>query len=1146
MTTITKLTGSGFKSFAKKTDLLFGNNFNCIIGPNGSGKSNVMDALCFVLGKSSAKGLRAEKSANLIYNGGKKGTPSKKAEVHIFFDNAKNEFPFNTPEIKISRVLNQKGVSDYRVNDKSVTRQQVIDLLNKVGVDPNGHNIILQGDIVHFMEMRPNDRRELIEEISGISIFEDKKNKSLNELEKVEGKLTEANVLLVERETNLRELKKERDQAKRYVDLKNKIKDSKATFLNLRLKDKKAKKEKIQKIFDNYDSKINGIQDKIRYIRKIINEKQDEVQNINYELDQKGEGEQKILQSEINDLKAGIFKHEARVETLKNELSKIKTRKKQLSEDIIENDKKINSLKKKKESFQSIIEKNDEKLKKINNTISSFKKKHGISDIDDINVKLDDLDKEIENKEKVLKSTLESKQDLIRELDRINFRLDSIKKDLDKINQSKNSKRLKELKTKHDAIEKELNKAVGEDSILSNKYSENWTKLNSLSSELAKLKGKEASIKEFSNDKGISKVKKLKGVMGTVSELGSVNDKYSLAMSVAAGARARSVVVKDDLVASKCITELKNSKLGVITFLPMNKIKPRTKTDTKSLIKKTGVQGLAIDLIKFDKKYKNVFDYVFGSTLVVDKIETARKIGIGKIRMVTLDGDLVEPSGAMIGGYRSKNVIGFNQKEMGKKILSLEKETSLLNKEIKEDITRRSEIDHEIESLRKKKSELYGDIVNIEKSLGVNTSEELLKEKTQLEKNKLELDKELSTVQKDISRFELDTENIKKNKNDIKEKLINNPEIKDNLSKLENEKETLKGDIMNSNSEINIVQNQINMYSDEISKVKNILSGHEKENLEFKKELEDLDQVIKSKKVSLKENEVKEREFYGKNKSLAAKRNKIMELLKIKEENIATEEERINSIRNRSNEVSISLAKITGEIEGLETEFEEYKDGTIRKGRSIDELKKEINEFEKLMSNIGSINMRALEVYDEVNKQYEELLNKTNKLKSEKDDVLGLIGEIEEKKTGVFMETFGTLNSTFKEIFGSISTKGVASLVLDNPEKPLDGGVDINVKISGNKKLDIRSLSGGEKTLAALAFIFSIQEHNPASFYLLDEVDAALDKHNSEKLSSLIANYSKKAQYVVVSHNDAIITEADQIYGVSMNEGITKVTSLKI
>jgi chromosome segregation protein len=1148
MTVITKLSATGFKSFAKKTDLIFGNNFNCVIGPNGSGKSNIMDALCFVLGKSSAKGLRAEKSANLIYNGGKKGQPSKKAEVHIFFDNSNNEFPFNTPEIKISRVLNQKGMSKYLVNDKVITRQQVIDILGKVGIEPNGHNIILQGDIVHFMQMKPVDRRELIEEIAGISIFEDKKNKSLRELEKVENKLTEANVLLVERETNLRELKKDRDQAKKYMDLKNKSKDCKATYIHLRLKDKRERKNNIQKIFDDYNSKIGNVQNKIKEVRSLINEKQEEVQKINYELDQKGEGELKLLQMEINSLKSGVYKHEARIEALKNELLKIKNRRKQLLADVSENERKISSLNKKKVEFKNQINNNNKQGEDINLKILNFKKKYGIEDIGNVNEKLNELDKSIEEKDSMLKSASDAKQNLVRELDQVNFRLENIQKELDRIDKNKNAKNLKELRAKHGAIEKELNKSVGEDSILASRMGDNWTKLNSLEAELSKYRAKNVAIKEgISNDRSIDYVKKINGVLGTVSELGNVEDRYALAMEVAAGSRIKSVVVETDLIAAKCINELKRNKAGVVTFLPLNKIRGRTKdSSVSSLSKKEGVYGLAIDLVEYDKKFKNVFDYVFGSTLVIDKIETARKIGIGKMRMVTLGGDLVEPSGAMIGGFRGRTGIGFNQKEVGERLSILEEDVSKINNTIQEDMTRRSEIEHDIESLRRKKAELYGDIVKIEKSLGIGSSEELFKEKKSLDKEKFEFEKELGVIEKDVSKFEFEVENLKKEKNGIKEKLISNPEIKNNLSKLESKKDGLKEGVMKLNSEINILQNQSVMYSEEISKVKNILVGHEKEEEDFRRELGDLEKVIKGKKSSLREREISEKEFYGKNKALAAKRNKLMEIMKAREDSIISEEDKINDIRNKANEVQIRLAKVVGEIESLEYEFEEYKDGTIRKGVSIESLKKEISEFERMMNNIGNINMRALEVYDEVAKHYEELLEKTNKLKTEKDDVLGLIGEIEEKKTDVFMKTFGNLHAKFKEIFSSISTKGDASLTLENEEKPLEGGVDINVKISGNKKLDIRSLSGGEKTMAALAFIFAIQEYNPASFYLLDEVDAALDKHNSEKLSGLIANYSGNAQYIVISHNDSIITEANQIYGISMNDGVSKITSLRL
>ena len=219
MTKINKLVMHGFKSFAKRTELLFNDDFNCVVGPNGSGKSNILDALCFVLGKSSAKALRSEKSANLIYNGGKSKKPAEKAEVSIFFDNSKKTFPYDVPEMKVSRFVKPKGNSTYKINDQTVTRTQVVELLSLAKIDADGHNIILQGDIVHFCEMGGDERRELIEEIAGISIYEDKKNKALLELNKVEEKLKEADIVLKEREGYLKELKKERDEAEKYSGL---------------------------------------------------------------------------------------------------------------------------------------------------------------------------------------------------------------------------------------------------------------------------------------------------------------------------------------------------------------------------------------------------------------------------------------------------------------------------------------------------------------------------------------------------------------------------------------------------------------------------------------------------------------------------------------------------------------------------------------------------------------------------------------------------------------------------------------------------------------------------------------------------------------------------------------------------------------
>src|SRR3989344_7911647 len=289
---------------------------------------------------------------------------------------------------------------------------------------------------------------------------------------------------------------------------------------------------------------------------------------------------------------------------------------------------------------------------------------------------------------------------------------------------------------------------------------------------------------------------------------------------------------------------------------------------------------------------------------------------------------------------------------------------------------------------------------------------------------------------------------------------------------------------------------------------------------DFKEELNDLMRVGKEKESNLKNKEKDEKVFYGKFKAFVARRNKLQELIRDMENKTREEAPKIKKIEERRNDVSINRAKVIAEMEGLEREFEEFKDGKIRKSVDLDILKKEINDFDKIIRSMGNVNLRALEIYEDLRKEYDKLLEKANKLKEEKEDVLKVMNEIDLKKTESFMETFKKVSINFRAIFGSLSSKGEALLELENKEKPLEGGLDIKVRIKSNKFMDIHGLSGGEKTLAALAFIFAIQDFQPASFYLLDEVDAALDKHNSLKLSKLIKQYSNKAQYIVISHND--------------------------
>jgi chromosome segregation protein len=279
---------------------------------------------------------------------------------------------------------------------------------------------------------------------------------------------------------------------------------------------------------------------------------------------------------------------------------------------------------------------------------------------------------------------------------------------------------------------------------------------------------------------------------------------------------------------------------------------------------------------------------------------------------------------------------------------------------------------------------------------------------------------------------------------------------------------------------------------------------------------------------------------------LAVKRNKLTEQIQKFETDLVREDEKLKSNEQRLNNTNIDRAKAVAEIEGLNKENEQYPEATIKRGLNIDELKLKVKEEEKELYHIGNVNLRALEVYEQIHEEYGKVIEKVTILKKEKDDVLNMMAEVESKKKEIFMKTYDALIKNFKNIFNKLTTKGEVHVTLENEENPFEGGVEIQVRVSGNKFLDMRSLSGGEKTMAAMALIFAVQEHDPSPFYFFDEVDAALDKRNSSLLSDLIKSYAGKAQYLVISHNDGVITDAEYIYGVSMQDNVSKTISLKV
>ncbi|MBT3323521.1 chromosome segregation protein SMC [archaeon] len=1159
MTVITKLKCRGFKSFAKNVEVNFLPGFNCVMGPNGFGKSNVIDAICFVLGKSSAKGLRAEKSANLIYNGGKKGKGASEAEVSIYFDNSKKIFPYDEKEVKFTRIVKKTGNSKYMINGKTLTRQQTVDVLRAAKIDPDGHNIVLQGDVIRFMDMKSNDRREIIEDIAGISVFEEKKNKAMNELNKVQERLNEAEIILTEREKTLKDLKKDRDQALEYKNLEKNVERNKATKINLILKDKKESLDGVEKKFVEHEENIKKIQESIDSLRKDIQEKKNEISAINEELNEKGDKKQRELASEIEKLKTEIIQDSSRKDVVDNELRKLKERKKSLESSLKEHGKKVKDLQNNKERIRKenlSLKGNEEKLK---SKIDNYKQKHGIIEKDDISMSIEALDQQIEDMQRKTLESEEDKQQLVRKIDRLEYELETIEKDIDKINTLKKEdadkiNKLRSNRNEFKEITKLLSNSLNESAVFSTQLSSARTKLMDSNESLARLKTQSIRIREMSaGDVAVKKILSMNipGVFGTVGELGQVSKDYALALEVAAGPRMRSLVVSNDQVAAKCINILKESRSGVVTFLPLNKLKERKiSEEEKRMAKSNGAHGLAIDLVKYDAKFRNVFKYVFSGTVVVSDLAVARQLGVGRGRMISMAGDLVEVSGAMVGGYRRKSGgLGFQQKEVNQDMSGLEKDIARLQNTVSMLEGKKTENEEIIVRVRERKAVLEAEIKAAEVKIGSGGD---IKELNSIKKElKIEI-KELSVGLKDLEKenkikgSELIKLKGQRQKEMSKLSKLNSSEINKSLESFEEAKQKLKEQWIKNDSEFNSIDKEIALYDNENNKTIQILRDGEKEFDEFSLELKGLIEDLTGNKDILKIKEVNQRKFYAVYNSLFNKRAQCEKFIIKKDTDVIRSEERVRSVEGKRNEYSIKKAILSGEVEGLEKEFEQYKEVQLRRGMNLGDLEIEIRDFENMLRKLGNVNLRSLEIYDKVYEEYKGLIEKFDKLKLEKEDVLKLMFEIESRKQETFMKTFNLLERNFKEIFASLSTKGDAELVIENPENLFEGGIDIRVRLASNKYIDVKGLSGGEKTLVAVAFLFAVQEFEPSWFYLLDEIDAALDKKNSELLSKLIAKYSTGAQYIVITHNDAIISESETLYGVTMQDGVSKVMSMRV
>jgi len=942
----------GFKSFPRKTELPFTPGINVILGPNGSGKSNITDALCFVLGRLSIKSMRAAKASNLLFMGTKVASPSKEASVEIVFDNTNNIFGTNEEEISIKRIVRKNGQSIYKINNETKTRQEVLSILAQAGIDPNGFNIVLQGEIQNFVRMQSEERRRVIEEVAGISIYESRKEKSIKELEKTEEKLKEVSAILKERNSYLSNLEKEREAALKHKKLEEDVRKFKKSIFFSDLTKKKKESEEINKEIENKGKESEKIKKVIISFETEIETLEEKISEINSKIQKQTGLEQEKLNREISNLRA--------------ELAGLYVKKEN-------HEKKLKEIDRKKLSLQSSMEENEVSIKNLQKESPTIEKNQ----------------KEL----LVKKRELEVLEGLIKKR---------------YINKSE----LKSIKERLDDKKELLNNSNNESNFL-------IEQIESLSSELFDKKTDEKKVEE------------LRLNLKEKNELLNQFEK-----------REREI---------EKIISVNNSKIE----------------EHKKIIEKVG----KLDICPLCK-----------SKITEDHIKSIRE-------------------------------------EANPKIENFEKEIKGAELEIKEILSKRNSLKREVESI----------------SFEIN--------KRQSDIAKLNLIHEKNIQVKNL------TEKINYGKNEITELIKNKKKLEDNFdenSNVEEKYETLKIEV----EEISLrnkenLSSEISFKQREFERTIISLKQLSREKDELLEELEGIEKSLSEKEKNLEIKRKEEEELTKKAKKYIEERDSFQQKIRDTELDLSEKRNSIYNLEQINNNLKVERAKKDAEVENLETEILEFPEAEIIR-MNRDALIEKLKKSEETLIRIGTVNMRALEVYDEIKKEYDLIQEKVETITKEKDGVLRIIHEIDIKKKKAFLGTLTELNEIFTRNFAQISTKGQVFLELQNKKEPFEGGVDVIVKTGHGKYFDIKSLSGGEQTMVALSLIFAIQELKPYAFYILDEIDAALDKRNSERLSGLLKKYMQRGQYIVITHNDEIITGATNLFGVSMHEGISKIISLKV
>ncbi|MHA2236302.1 MAG: hypothetical protein ACXABH_13300, partial [Candidatus Thorarchaeota archaeon] len=1072
------------------------------------------------------------------------------------------------------------------INGKVVTRTAVLDVLGAIGVDPNGYNLVLQGEIAQMVKVSPSERRKLIEEIAGISAYDEQKDRALKKLAESEGNLGKVDTQLQERRRQLEKLEEDMSDARRYQGLNNQIRNHRIDILAWSTIKGRSRIETINETLTLRAEEAGSLVKEFVEVENGITNTDTEIEKIDHDIDEITGGDSTRISEQYGVVSAALSHVTGDLERAQTEYDRATNERDSLSGIL--------------ETTQDEISHNEQVMKDKNSDLTSLEKEiagttaeiirlEDMADkaqtayyettlrLQDLNNQMRHMDEGVSDIRSTIKSdnrelglAYEEVRDATERLQTAETEIAQLKELVpEKKSELEQSEELEKTnQVEIESLEKQLATADAE-------VTESAKIVAQTREELIKVQARQDALKEaedafLKRRRAIAMVLKLRdagvinGIHGTVAELGTIDPDYSVALEIAGGNRLSHIVVDNEHVATECVQVLKKEKVGRASFIPLDKIKTHA---PGKLPKDEGVIDFALNLVKFESKMRPAFEFVFSDTIVTEDFDTAKRQGFRGQRAVSLDGDLVERSGLMTGGYFQKTTMGLSLQvedtspEIAERLQGLEgiltdlreKQTSLRKE--------RNALEKEGQGLENTNYRLQMELNRLEEKYQEQESRsEILRER--IDKANLtitELETQVKDLQERDDELSVQRERVRAQRDDANQTLVSsdanrlNQEIKDlkevqdqysrNREKLQSEitsvrvalDERLGPKAIDLESKIQSQNAIIPGLNEELKRLQMGLEERTSEYEKLKEEREQIDDAVKDKRVrqmNLKED----------------LRNFRMRHEEIREAQTSNEKA-VYRLQTEQNRLEIDIVAFVAELNTVseaQEAVEEREDQRELTYKEIEELEDKIKEVERELEAMGPVNLKSLTDYDLEKDRYEEIVDKKTRLENERSEILAFMEELEAEKTQKFLTVYNEIADNFSTVFAQLSPEGEATLMLENPEHPLMGGITVRSKPRGKELVTLDAMSGGEKTLTGLALIFAIQMYSPASFYIFDEIDAALDNVNAHNVALLISEMSKNSQFVVVSLRDTTVRKADLLVGVSNQDGISRIVAVDL